>query len=149
MRIVGPTGRNLMKYDGHNPGTFCWMELGTTDPEAAKGFYSKLFGWEGEGMGGEPPYTILRLNGLDVGGLYQLGAEQLSQSIPPSWMSYVAVESADDAASRATGLGATVLQPPFDVADFGRMAVIQDPGGGVFALWEAPTDVGPQGHGQA
>ena len=137
-----------MKYEGHAPGTFCWMELGTTDQEAAKTFYAKLFGWEGESSGGEPPYTMLRANGLDVGGLYQLSAEQLSQGMPPCWMSYIAVKSADDATSRAAGLGATVLQPAFDVMDYGRMAIIQDPGGATFAIWEARTHSGSKVKGE-
>ena len=52
-------------------------------------------------------------------------------------MSYVAVESADRSAARASELGGTVLAPAFDVMEAGRMAVIQDPTGGVLGVWEA------------
>jgi len=120
------------------PGTFCWVELGTTNGEAAKKFYTELFGWDfidnpiGEGM----VYTMLKLGGKDVGALYQLSGEMTSQGIPPHWMSYVSVSSADESAKKAKSLGATLMKEPFDVFDIGRMAVVQDPTGAVFSLWQ-------------
>ena len=50
--------------------------------------------------------------------------------------------NADDAAARAAQLGATVLQPPFDVFDSGRMAVVQDPTGARFCIWQAKASQG-------
>jgi uncharacterized protein len=61
---------------------------------------------------------------------------------PPSWMSYVSVEDADATAGRARELGATLYAEPFDVFDAGRMAVISDPEGAVFALWQPGTQIG-------
>jgi predicted enzyme related to lactoylglutathione lyase len=58
------------------------------------------------------------------------------------WNSYVTVESADATAERAGGLGATVHAPPFDVLDVGRMAVIQDPQGAFFMIWEPKRHIG-------
>ncbi|HET9234968.1 MAG TPA: VOC family protein, partial [Candidatus Eisenbacteria bacterium] len=123
----------------HKPGMFCWIELATTDPAGAKRFYSELFGWAandmpaGEGM----TYTMLQLGGKDVGGLYRMQPEQEQGGVPPHWFTYVAVGSADDAAKKAASLGATVIMPPFDVLDVGRMAALQDPTGAHFAVWEA------------
>jgi len=56
------------------PGTFCWLELGTSDGEAAKQFYTELFGWtfEDHPMGPGMVYTMLKQDGKDVGALYQL-----------------------------------------------------------------------------
>ena len=68
--------------------------------------------------------------------------EQRSQGVPPNWGLYVAVDDADAAAARAATLGATVLAPPFDVMDHGRMCVLQDPTGAVFSLWQAKTHAG-------
>jgi predicted enzyme related to lactoylglutathione lyase len=62
--------------------------------------------------------------------------------VPPLWNSYVAVESADDAASRAGELGATVHAPAFDVLEAGRMAVIQDPQGAFVMVWQARQHIG-------
>jgi predicted enzyme related to lactoylglutathione lyase len=121
------------------PGTFCWVELGTTDGEAAKKFYTELFGWtfSDAPAGPDMVYTMLKLDGKDVGGLYQMTGEMTAQGIPPHWLSYASVSSADESATKAGELGATVMKGPFDVMDVGRMAVVQDPTGAVFALWQA------------
>ena len=138
------TEARMQETPEYKPGTFCWVELGTTDSEAAKEFYTELFGWSfndspvGPGM----VYTMLKLNGKDLGALYQMPAEMTSQGIPPNWLSYVSVASADEAAAKAKELGATLMKEPFDVMDVGRMAVVQDPTGAVFALWEAGTHSG-------
>ena len=65
-----------------------------------------------------------------------------SQGIPPNWLSYIAVESADATANRAESAGAEILMGPMDVMDVGRMAVIQDPTGAVFAVWQARAHAG-------
>jgi uncharacterized protein len=123
------------------PGTFSYAELATTDSAGAKEFYSKLFGWEpddipvGEGM----TYTVLRVRGKVVGALYE------SEQAPhPAWLSYVTVAEADAAAARAKELDANVITEPFDVMQAGRMAVLQDPAGGVFAVWQAKDSIGAE-----
>src|SRR6185503_8791208 len=98
------------------PGTFCWVELATTDGEAAKKFYTELFGWSfndspiGPGM----VYTMLKQNGKDDGALYQMPEEMTSQGIPPNWLSYASTPSADETADKAKALGGTLLKEPFD-----------------------------------
>jgi predicted enzyme related to lactoylglutathione lyase len=126
------------------PGTFCWVELGTSDGDAARKFYTELFDWEftDNPMGPGMVYTMLKQDGKDIGGLYQLMPEMKEQGIPPHWMSYVLVTSADEAAAKATEAGATLMKEPFDVYTIGRMAVVQDPTGAVFALWQAGTHQG-------
>ena len=124
----------------YEPGTFSWTDLGTTDADAAKSFYASLFGWEyddmpaGEGM----TYSMARLGDHTVAAMY--GMQQ--QGMPPYWLAYVTVESADDAAGRAKDLGANVIQEPLDVFDAGRMAVLADPAGAVFAVWEPRENIG-------
>ncbi len=122
----------------YEPGTFCWTDLATTDPEGAKSFYGALFGWETEDTtdGTEGAYTLLKLDGDEVCALYELEAERREAGLPPHWLSYVSVESADAVAERASGLGAQVFGGAFDAAGFGRMAVVQDPDGAVLAAWE-------------
>jgi uncharacterized protein len=126
------------------PGTFCWVESGTTDGEAAKKFYTKLFGWTftDSPIGPGKVYTMLKLDGKDVGALYQMPSEMTSQGITPHWLSYVSVTSADESAEKAKALGGKLMKEPFDVFTVGRMAVIQDPTGAVFALWQAGTHQG-------
>ena len=132
------------------PGTFCWIELGTSDNDAAKSFYTQLFDWEyvDNPMGPDQGvYTILKLDGKDIGGLYKLMPDMVAQGIPPNWMSYVAVTSADESVEKAKAEGATIMNGPFDVSTMGRMAVIQDPTGAVFSIWEAKEHKGSGGYG--
>lgn len=133
-----------MNIDKHKPGAFCWIELGTTDQNAAKEFYSSLFGWQANDMpmGPSGVYTIFRLQGCDAAAGYELNPQQRAQGVPPHWLPYIAVESADASAARVAQLGGTVIMPPFDVFDAGRMAVIQDPTGAFFAIWEPKRNLG-------
>jgi predicted enzyme related to lactoylglutathione lyase len=123
----------------HAPGTISWSDLGTSDPDAAKAFYTSLFDWDYEDMpipqGGS--YTMLRKDGKDAAAL-----SAAMEGMPTAWNTYVTVESADDAAAKAAELGATVMAEPFDVLDAGRMAVIQDPTGAVFSVWEPRRNIG-------
>lgn len=122
------------------PGSFCWMELATSDQQAAKSFYSSLFGWQPAdfpmGPGGQS-YTMFNFNGGMVGAAYTLTAEMAG--VPPNWGLYVAVKSADETAAKVTANGGKVIAGPFDVMTFGRMAVLQDPTGAVFMVWQ-PMD---------
>jgi predicted enzyme related to lactoylglutathione lyase len=128
----------------HAPGTFSWPELATTDQPGAKKFYSALLGWDmnDSEMGGGEYYTMIMLKDRNVGALYNMRPEERSQGIPPHWNSYVTVESADQSAAKAKSLGGTLLGEPFDVMDVGRMAIIQDPAGAVFCVWEAKKHIG-------
>jgi uncharacterized protein len=138
------TEAKMQETPDYKPGTFCWVELGTTDGEAAKKFYTELFGWgfNDHPMGPDMVYTMLTLEGKDVGALYKMPSEMTSQGIPPNWMSYASVTSADESAAKAKELGGTLMKEPFDVMDVGRMAVVQDPTGAVFAIWQAGTHKG-------
>lgn len=134
-----------MKHiDKHTPGSFCWIELATTDQAAAKNFYSGLFGWSPQDspMGPGEFYTIFKLEGRDAAAGYTLRADQKAQGVPPHWMPYIAVDSADRAAATAQQLGGNVLVPALDVMDAGRMAVLQDPTGAAFCVWQAARNTG-------
>jgi uncharacterized protein len=135
-----------MEISRHTPGSFCWTELGTTDHRAAKSFYAELFGWglKDVTMGPDSHFTVLQLKGKDLGAIYQVGKEQLEQGVPPHWLSYVAVESADETAKAITAAGGKLLMDPFDVYDVGRMAVAQDPAGATFAVWQPLKHIGAQ-----
>jgi len=127
-----------MEMTQYDPGQFCWVELATSDAQAAKKFYSDLFGWQYDEvpMGGDPPYNIAKLEKGQVGAIYE------NKQVLPSWLSYVCVTSADETAAKAKSLGANVTVEPFDVFDLGRMAVMTDPEGATFALWEPHTHKG-------
>ncbi|MCG3163540.1 MAG: putative glyoxylase CFP32 [Acidobacteria bacterium] len=133
-----------MEVSKHTPGTFCWFELGTSDQQAAKNFYSELFGWSVNDVpiGPDSFYSMMQLRGKDVAALSQLAQEQLAQGVPPHWLLYVAVESADEAAKAVNAAGGKTLMDPFDVFDSGRMTVAQDPSGATFGIWQARNHIG-------
>ena len=126
------------------PGTFSWTDLSTTDQEGAKQFYGELFGWDADDqpVGDGMVYSMMNIGGKPVAGISLQNEMQRQAGAPPAWNSYVTVESADESADRATKLGATVIAPPFDVMDVGRMAVIQDPQGAFFMVWEPKLHIG-------
>jgi predicted enzyme related to lactoylglutathione lyase len=128
------------------PGTFCWIELGTPDISRARDFYHQLFGWSVVElpMGPDGSYYFLQKDGKDVAAMYQLTPDMKAQGVPPHWLSYVAVADADAAAKRAAELGGQVMKGPFDLGDHGRMAVLLDPQGGAFAIWQAKNGPGIQ-----
>ncbi len=132
----------MPELNSHQPGTFCWLELGTSDAAAAKNFYTSLFGWSvnEQSMGEMGTYYMFQQNGRDCAAMYQMGPDM--QGIPPFWLSYVAVADADAAVEKAKSLGGRVVNGPFDVYDYGRMAVLGDQQDAAFAVWQAKSHIG-------
>ena len=130
----------------HAPGTFSWVDLATSDQDAAKAFYSALLGWEAEDLpvGEDSVYSMQRIGGKTVAAIAPQPQQQRDAGVPPLWQSYVTVSSADEAAAKAKELGATVHAEPFDVMEAGRMAVIQDPQGAFFMIWEPRQNIGAE-----
>jgi predicted enzyme related to lactoylglutathione lyase len=128
----------------HPAGSPCWFELGTTDQNGAKAFYSQMFGWTALEfpMGPGGTYTLFQLGGKDVAGGYKLMPEQQQQNIPPHWLVYFNTTDCDATAAKAVELGGAIVKPPMDVMALGRMAVLQDREKAVFALWEARMHIG-------
>jgi len=123
------------------PGVFNWVELATTDPEAAKRFYGELFGWSADDVAvpeayGGGVYTVLRLAGDEVAGLQAQPEAQREAGVQPHWLSCVAVTDADATAARVAELGGTVLTA-YDVMTRARMAILADPSGAFFGAWQA------------
>lgn len=134
----------MPEYSSHPPGTFVWPELSTTDQKAAVAFYRGLFGWDvnEQPMGPGETYSMFQLRGKEVGAAYTMRPEERQHNVPPHWNSYVTVTNADEVVKKAQGLGGKVLMPPFDVMEAGRMAVLQDPTGAVFQVWQPKRHIG-------
>jgi uncharacterized protein len=134
----------MPERDGYIPGVPCWVDTAQPDPEAILPFYSGLFGWVFEDVmpeGSESRYFIGRLGGGDVAAV-----GPLPEGAPPApmWNTYVWVASADEAASTARDAGGGVVMEPSDVMDSGRMAVLTDPEGASFCVWQAKDHKGAQ-----
>ena len=114
-------------------GAIGWVELCTTDPKAAQGFYRDLFGWqfEADAMGHEG-YTVAKVDGKGVAGVMGM-PPGCPPGVPPHWGVYVSVQDIDATAAKARKLGGKVLAGPMEIERVGRFAVIQDPQGAVIS----------------
>lgn len=127
-------------------GVFSWVDLGTTDVEAAKAFYGGLFGWSFLDVptGSGTVYSMGQIDGYNVAGLGPLDADLQAQGIPPYWSAYIKDDDVDAVAAKAAEAGGVVMFPPFDVMDSGRMTMIQDPTGAAFGVWQPAEHIGAQ-----
>jgi uncharacterized protein len=127
----------------HAPGTFCWVDLSTSDLAAARDFYGGLFGWTTRDMGGPGmPYWMIDLGGRDLGGMLTLPESQRAAGIPPHWLPYIAVADATATIALVREHGGASLVDPSPVGDAGFTAVVQDPQGAMFALWQPKAHPG-------
>ncbi len=126
------------------PGTFSWAELATTDQPAAKDFYGALFGWAAQDtpVGEGVVYSMMQLDGKPVSAIAPQPQRQRDAGVPPAWQSYVTVQDADAAVARAKELGGGAHTDAFDVMEVGRMAVLQDPQGAYFMIWQPRAQIG-------
>ncbi len=132
----------MPERDGYIPGVPCWVDTTQPDPDAAAEFYGGLFGWEFEetmppGSGGK--YLIARLRGGDVAAV---SSQPDGAARAAVWNTYIWVENTDEAAAKTREAGGSVLSEPFDVMDAGRTAVLADPEGAVFCVWQASEHKG-------
>ncbi len=134
----------MMQRDRYPAGVPCWVDIEHPDPESAAAFYGGLFGWEFVDRmppGAPGSYLVAQLAGRDVAAI---GSPQDGGVGAPSWSTYIAVDGADETAKKVVAAGGSVLTEPFDVGPAGRMAVVSDPAGAVFCLWEARSTPGAQ-----
>src|SRR3954447_21325354 len=127
----------MPERNGYPAGVPCWIDTTQPDPDKAAEFYSGLFGWDLEDVmppGSPGKYFIGLLRGGDVAAI-----SSRPEGAPPGavWNTYIWVDSADESAAKVTEAGGTVLSEPFDVMDAGRMAIVADPEGAAFCLWQA------------
>jgi predicted enzyme related to lactoylglutathione lyase len=137
MRGTGPGSDKPMDDGPPRPGTFCWDELHTKDLEAAKKFYTAVFGWGGKGStGGAMDYWHWTNAGKDVGGMT---SHMGGPGVPPHWLAYTAVSDVDGMTKKVETLGGKVMMPAMEIAKVGKFSVVQDPTGGVFSLFRSAS----------
>jgi uncharacterized protein len=115
-----------------------WVDLATGDAERARDFYAKLFGWEMD-VSDDPQYggyATARLGDKSAAGI---GPKQ-DPNQPNVWSLYIGTDDIDALAQKVTDAGGTVVAPPFDVGDQGKMAVFQDPSGAFISAWQGARE---------
>lgn len=121
-------------------GAFSWVELVTSDVDAARDFYGQLFGWKlKDGPIEGVPYTVIEVAGEEVGGITPTPPNQAN--MPPMWGAYITVDDVNAIAEKIQALGGKVLIPPMQVQTVGTFALVQDPQGATFcAIQYAPQE---------
>lgn len=115
-------------------GTPCWIDLASTDLPAARTFYAELFGWTvPEGSAEFGGYSSATLDGSRVAGL----GSTMREDQPSAWLTYIATDDVAASAAAVEDAGGTVHTPPDQVGPLGSLAVVADPTGVVFGLWQA------------
>ncbi|WP_327289977.1 VOC family protein [Streptomyces sp. NBC_01198] len=113
-------------------GALVWSQLHSPDPAGAGAFYSAVLGLTAGPMPEMPEFEGFQVNGRSIGGV--MGMENLPEGTPPHWLVNFAVDDTDSVVDALVRRNGTVIAPPFDMDKVGRLAVVQDPQGGVFAV---------------
>src|SRR6202521_2986718 len=111
-----------------------WADLSSSDAEASREYYGKLFGWKIE-VSPDPQYggyALAKVGGKDVAGI---GPKMMPEA-PTAWTIYIGSSDAADTAKRAEAAGGKVIAPAMAVGEQGNMAVIQDPSGAYLGIWQ-------------
>jgi uncharacterized protein len=124
----------------NDAGCMTWNELQSGRPDEAAAFYGELFGWGTEPIteNGQTVYVTIknRAGWMNGGIMPTIGTPA---DAPSFWLIYFTVPSCDAAVSRTQELGGRVLAGPMEPG-FGRIAVLSDPQGAHFAVFEGETD---------
>jgi predicted enzyme related to lactoylglutathione lyase len=127
-------------------GTPNWADCATTNLDDAERFYADIFGWASERMPGSNGsiYSLQRLDGAMVAGIYELTREMIDMGVPPHWGTYVEVDDVAETSLRTEEEGGKLIDGPFDEPDVGTIAIIQDPVGAFLRVWHSAPGQGGQ-----
>ncbi|HEV3215194.1 MAG TPA: VOC family protein [Vicinamibacterales bacterium] len=129
-------------------GRFVWHELMTPDPKAAAEFYKDIVGWTPQPYDKDPSYTLFTSGGRPRAGSTLLPEQAKAMGAPPHWLSHIGTPNVDVTARQTIELGGKVLKPAADIPEIGRVAILQDPQGAVFAVFTPNPGAGPAGDGK-
>jgi uncharacterized protein len=133
--IIEPASSEQRPEGAPEVGDASWIELMTTDMNAALTFYQEVFHWQaGQSMdmGAMGKYQIFNRPHGQIGGMMNKPKEMAS--VPPHWQIYFLVPDVDAAVARVTGAGGKILNGPMDVPDGDRVLNAMDPQGAAFGL---------------
>jgi hypothetical protein len=137
-----------------SPSKFVWYELMTTDLDAAAKFYADIVGWNAQkSPTPNMDYTLFNAGATQVAGAFALSQEQIGHGAPAAWVGYIGVANVDQSAKDLKAAGGQVWRGPDDIPGVGRFAMVSDPQGAAFALFNAarsdevsPAETSQRGH---
>lgn len=118
-------------------GRFIWHELMTPDTDESMDFYAESLGWKKVPWEADPSYPMFGAPSGPLGGA-------VASMEPPVWIPYVATPDLDGTVAEAVRLGAEVKSPPTPIPNGSRYAVLLDPQGACFAVYEPGTQPPPE-----
>ncbi|AJQ95646.1 VOC family protein [Gynuella sunshinyii] len=136
MHAIGDEASQAFAADKPRVGHCAWNELATPDPEAAKAFYFKEFGWSKDGdmdMGPMGSYEFIRHNGI-------IGAFMPGSEDGPMWQYYFRCANIDDACKAIIENGGQILHGPDEIPGGDFIIKGVDPQGALFALVGAKSN---------
>lgn len=142
-----PTPAPAVQTENRALGEPTWLDLGSTDLDAAQRFYEELFGWQFENSGEEfGGYRMITRDGGLVGGAMDVSQMSMGDGhpMPSSWDVFLAVDDVDTRVQLAQQHGGTVVVEPHDAGPAGRFAIVLDPTGAPVGMW-----AGADTHGYA
>ena len=134
---VWQAGEHFGAQIANEPNTYSWNELQTRDLDAAKPFYSQVFGWDYDvqDMGPMGEYVVIKggTENQGMGGLMTMPAD-VPEQVPNYWAVYFLVADIDDTVAKINAAGGTVVNGPFPIPGVGKTAVVHDPSNGGFQV---------------
>jgi len=112
------------------------FEIPASDPSKVSKFYEQLFGWKFNKWQGSPmDYWLISLK--DAGENDTMGGLFKRNSPNEGFLNYFSVSSIDASVAKATSAGAQVVTAKQEIPSIGYFAVLKDPDGNTFALFQS------------
>ncbi len=115
-----------------------WHDHLSPDAAGARAFYEAVLGWSFEAAARSgPDYQMIAVGGGRHGGFVR------AEDVSAHWLVYLGVDGLEDEIARVERAGGRVHAAPAEIPEIGRFAVVADPAGAVFALWEGAAATAP------
>jgi predicted enzyme related to lactoylglutathione lyase len=124
------------------PAPFVWYELHTPDAAASARFYAPVLGWNIQDSGmGDRKYSLLSVDKTPLGGLLEKHATGFTAGESGRWMGYIGVNDVERYSKLVRQSGGVVHRAAEEIPGVGTFAVVADPQGAIFTLFQSPAGV--------
>lgn len=118
-------------------GQFVWHELKTPDSRAAHAFYSKAIGWKSQPWEEDSSYVMFAAQRGPIG-----ATDAGTNGAPPHWLPYIGTGDIAKTLKQAQEKGGAVVKDVDSLSSGSKYAVLKDPFGASFGVYESAEDYG-------
>ena len=129
-------------FSSYEPGQPCWIDLMSPDVDASKAFYTSVFGWDAHDQFDDEGNRVYVTFGIDDKPVAGLGGPPPDPNMPAIWSTYIATTDVAATTAKVTAAGGAVMMPPMQVMTAGHMAILADPTGAAFSIWQPGDHIG-------